>query len=143
MSSIRFYDPLERIVGTLHPHHAWEKVTFTAWEETNWDPNDTTGTSAQALADPDLGPHLRRLFPGGVGFTSWYDARQFGQLGIEEQVAASKALAHAGTPTTVRNDAFGRPFLSLARNRTPRNGTQVDEEYRTTRTVLTSRATPE
>jgi RHS repeat-associated protein len=129
VSSILFYDPLERVVATLHPNSTWEKVQFGPWSQTSWDANDTTGSSADAMADPDIGPYLRRLYPGGTGFTSWWDARRVGQLGIEEQGAAGKALVHAGTPTTTHQDVLGRTFLAVAHNRFERNGTTVDQTY--------------
>ncbi len=129
VSSILFYDPLERVVATLHPNSTWEKVQFGPWSQASWDTNDTTGSSADAMADPDIGPYLRRLYPGGTGFTSWWDARRIGQLGTEEQGAAGKALVHAGTPTSTHQDVLGRTFLTVAHNRFDRNGTTVDETY--------------
>ena len=34
VSPILFYDPVERVVATLHPNHTWEKVVFDPWQQT-------------------------------------------------------------------------------------------------------------
>ena len=36
-----FYDPVERVVATLHPNHTWEKVVFDPWRQETYDVNDT------------------------------------------------------------------------------------------------------
>ena len=36
-----FYDPVERVVATLHPNHTWEKVVFDPWKQATYDVNDT------------------------------------------------------------------------------------------------------
>ena len=41
VSPTLFYDPLERVVCTLHPNHTYEKVVFNAWKQETWDVNDT------------------------------------------------------------------------------------------------------
>ncbi len=41
VTSIIFYDPLERAVATLHPNHTYEKVVFDPWRQETWDVNDT------------------------------------------------------------------------------------------------------
>ncbi len=41
VSSTLFYDPIGRVVATLHPDHSWEKVTFDPWRQCSWDGNDT------------------------------------------------------------------------------------------------------
>src|SRR5262249_3824274 len=40
-SPILFYDPVERVVATLHPNRTWEKVVFDPWRQETWDVNDT------------------------------------------------------------------------------------------------------
>ena len=47
VSSMLFYDPVERVVATLRPNHTWEKVVFDPWRQKNWDVNDTA-----LIADP-------------------------------------------------------------------------------------------
>jgi RHS repeat-associated protein len=41
VSSTLLYDPLERVVATLHPNHTYEKVIFDPWCQETWDTNDT------------------------------------------------------------------------------------------------------
>ena len=33
VSATLFYDPVERVVATLHPNHTWEKVVFDPWRQ--------------------------------------------------------------------------------------------------------------
>src|SRR5207237_6304526 len=61
---------------------------------------------------------------------TWYQQRRTGGLGPYEQAAATKAAAHADTPTTAYFDVLGRPFLTLAHNRVvcsnhPLDGTEA------------------
>ena len=59
VSPVLFYDPVGRVVATLHPDHTWEKVVFDPWRQETWDVNDTV------LLDPppdaDVADHFRRL----------------------------------------------------------------------------------
>jgi hypothetical protein len=41
VSPILFYDPLDRVVATVHPAHTFGKVIFDPWRQQIWDPNDT------------------------------------------------------------------------------------------------------
>ena len=41
VSSVLFYDPVERVVATLHPDNTFEKVVFDAW----WQTSGTTSTT--------------------------------------------------------------------------------------------------
>ena len=54
VSPIRFYDPLVRVVATLHPNQTWEKIVFDPWRQQNWDVNDTLAIPNPAL-DADVG----------------------------------------------------------------------------------------
>lgn len=121
VSPILFYDPLERVVATLHPNHTYEKVVFHPWQQTTWDVNDTV------LGDPRTDADIRGYTAGY--FTSlpdslptppwqtWHAQRQGGALGAQEQAAANKAAAHANTPTTAYFDTLGRLFLTAAHNK--------------------------
>ena len=76
-STTVFYDPLERVIGTLHPDHSWEKTVFNAWREIRWDRNDTVLLDPQS--DEHLGHHFRRLddtdyLPG------WLDLQRTAEL---------------------------------------------------------------
>lgn len=89
VSSILFYDPVERVVATLHPNNTYEKVVFDPWYQETWDVNDTMNpmqvfdpSSPNVLPDhtfnpaddPDVGGYFRRL-PQGEYLPTWYDVR--------------------------------------------------------------------
>ena len=114
VSPILCYDPLERVVATVHPNHSYEKVVFDPWHQASWDMNDTV-LIADPAADPDVGALLARLVPTDYSPT-WYQQRSSGTLGPQEQTAASKAAAHADTPTTAYFDPFGRSVLTVLDN---------------------------
>lgn len=122
VSSVLFYDPVERVVATLHPDNTIEKTVFDAWWEATWDTNDAALIS-DPRTDPDVGNFFQRLLgPGPGAFTSWHDLRINGNLGTtpEEKAAnkdaAQKVEAHAGTPTVAHFDSLGRTCLSVADN---------------------------
>src|SRR5262249_39263992 len=94
VSSILYYDPVERVAATLHPNHTYEKVVFDPWQQAAWDVNDTVLLDAKD--DPDVGDFFQRL-PDGEYLPTWYDRRKNGALGVEEKAAADKAAVHAGT----------------------------------------------
>ncbi len=134
VTPLLFYDPLERVVATLHPNHTYEKVVFDAWQQATWDGNDTViqAQPHRDLAplptdDPDVGHFFRVLEPedylefrhpddpNDIGKT-WYQARIDGFYGAAEKSAAEKAAAHAGTPTIAHLDTLGRTFQTIADN---------------------------
>ena len=39
VSPVLFYDPVERVIATLHPNHTFEKVVFDPWKQITWDVN--------------------------------------------------------------------------------------------------------
>ena len=133
VSSILFYDPLQRVVATLHPNHTYEKVVFDPWRQETWDVNDTVLQSNPAN-DPDVGEFFRKL-PDADFLPTWYSQRIHDQFGREEQQAAIKTEAHANTPTVTYADSLGRTFLSVAYNRFERAGESVEENL-PTRTEL-------
>lgn len=114
VSPILFYDPLERVVATVHPNHTFEKVVFDPWQQTGWDVNDTV-LIVDPASDPDVGSYFSRLEEDDY-LPTWHSQRINGGLGAAEQDAAQKTEAHANTPTTVYFDSLGRPFLSIADN---------------------------
>ena len=135
VSPILFYDPLERVVATLHPNHTWEKVVFTPWRQETWDVNDTV--LLDPATDPDVGDFFRRL-PEAEFLPTWHALRT--DPYHRELFTARKTELHAGTPTIVHLDVLGRAFLIVAHNRFERerdNGTRetVEEKY-ITRTEL-------
>jgi RHS repeat-associated protein len=114
VTPILFYDPLERVVATLHPNHTFEKVLFDPWWQETWDVNDTV-TVLDPKTDPDVGEFFGRL-PREDYSPTWYDQRKASQKGTDEKAAADKAAAHAATPTVAYFDTLGRPMLTVADN---------------------------
>lgn len=119
VSSIVFYDPLGRRVVSLQPNHSYDKVLFDAWQQISWDVNDTV------LLDPRTDPDVSRFITGlnlPATWQTWHAQRETGALGTQEQAAAQKTAAHAGTPTIVHLDTLGRTFLTVADNGLDSNG---------------------
>jgi len=127
VSPILFYDPVERVVATLHPNHTYDKVVFDPWHQDTWDVNDTV-LQTDPTADLDVGSFFR-LLPSSDYSPSWYALRtdpayatQAAQLWPDptirskEAEAATKAATHANTPAIGYSDTLGRPFLTIADN---------------------------
>jgi RHS repeat-associated protein len=132
VAMILIYDPIGRVAATLNPNHTFQKTVLDPWRQESWDANDTVLTNPRQ--DPDIGPLLRFL-PAKEYQPTWYEQRQSGELGREEQEAAWKAASHASTPSLAFFDTLGRTFLSVAHNRVRRDEASVDEFY-PTRTEL-------
>jgi RHS repeat-associated protein len=122
VSSVVFYDPLDRVVATLHPDNSFEKTVFDAWRQQAWDANDCV-LIGDPRTDPDAGDFFLRLFGSAPGaFTSWHDLRITGAFGstAEErsanQDAAQKAAAHAATPAAAHFDSLGRTCMAVLDN---------------------------
>lgn len=122
VSRTLFYDPLGRVLATLHPDNSWEKVIFDVWQQQTWDVNDTVLIS-DPRADGDIGDFFRRLLGSDPSaFASWYERRIGGTWGgtadqrVAEKDAAEKTAAHAATPSVAHFDALGRTWLSVADN---------------------------
>lgn len=152
VSPLLFYDPLERVVCTLHPNHTYEKVVFDPWRQVTWDVNDTIRVSVNPgdpsfdpKDDPDMGRYFERL-PDDDYLLTWYDRRTDPAKALQawpdadaqgrplpdnakrraaEKLAADKAAAHAGTPTTAYLDSLGRPFLTQTHNGFNLDGTPI------------------
>ncbi|WP_050787615.1 SpvB/TcaC N-terminal domain-containing protein [Rhodococcus jostii] len=144
LSSVTFYDPVERVVAVLHPDDTFEKTVFDAWREQTWDANDTV-LIADPRVDDDVGEAFRRLLGSAVGaFTSWYDRRIGGTWGEDaderaaNRDAAQKAAAHARTPTVTHFDSLGRKCLAVADNGTENS---IAQRY-ATRTALDTEDKP-
>jgi RHS repeat-associated protein len=129
VSPVLFYDPVGRVVATLHPNHSWEKVVFDPWRQETWDANDTV-LQNDPKNDPDVGEFFRRL-PEAEYLPTWNAQRIGGAMGAREQIAATKAASHANTPVVAQFDTLGRPFLTVAHNRFERNGEIIEESYST------------
>lgn len=120
VSSVLFYDPVQRLIATLHPNRTYQKVVFDAWHVSTWDANDTVADDPRV--DADIAGITAGYFtalladePQG-GWQTWHAERAAGDLGPLEKEAAVKAMAHARTPTTAHLDTLGRPFLTLLDN---------------------------
>jgi RHS repeat-associated protein len=126
VSPVLFYDPLGRVVATLHPNHTYEKAVFDAWRQVTYDMNDTVASDPRT--DPDVAGYVARYFATlPAAWQTWRIQRLGTAFGVEEQTAATKATVHASTPTTAHFDVLGRPFLTVARNRFTRDGATVEE----------------
>jgi len=141
VGSTVFYDPLERVVGAVHPNHTWEKTIFEPWRQEAWDVNDTA--AADPIADSDVGEFFRRLSDSEY-LPTWYAlrmdptntvalAKQFPSTTarVNEIGAAGKAGVHAATPNVVHFDSLGRAFLKVAHNRFIRHANTIEEKYTT------------
>jgi RHS repeat-associated protein len=144
VSPVLFYDPLERIVATLHPNHTYEKVIFDPWQQTTLDVNDTLHApqnTDQPPFDPKDDPHVGGYFerlPQREYLPTWYDLRtddtkakrlwpdadeadrplpDNANRRVAEKSAAIKAVVHADTPMIAYFDTLGRPFLTVAHNK--------------------------
>ena len=140
VSPILFYDPVERVVATLHPNHTYEKVVFDPWQQTTYDVNDTVlldpGSDSDVsgfftcLLDDDYLPswHTLRTDPA-LALLEW-PGDDNAQRRANDDSAARKAAVHANTPTKANFDALGRPFLSIADNGVDENGQEQLYETR-------------
>jgi RHS repeat-associated protein len=114
VTPIMVYDPLGRVVVTLHPNCTYDKVVFDPWRRITWDVNDTV-LEPTPQKDPDIG-HFIRQIPTAELLPTWFDRRKNGQLGPLERAAAEKAARHAATPTVAYFDTLGRTFLTIVDN---------------------------
>jgi RHS repeat-associated protein len=127
VSPVLFYDPVERVVATLHPNHTFEKVVFDPWYQQRWDVNDTV-LQRHPTTDCDVGGFFQRL-PSNDFFPSWYSLRTDPAyaaaaallwpdptIRAKETEAAVKAAAHAFTPAIAYSDSLGRSFLTIDDN---------------------------
>jgi len=132
VSPVLFYDPVERVVATLHPNHTYEKVVFDPWQQTTYDVNDTVAASGAQTGDPrtdpDIAGYVREYFKTQpANWQTWHAERIGKPVDDPERAAAQKAAAHADTPTVANLDALGRTFLTLAHNKYKRNGVLIEE----------------
>ncbi|MBZ5605803.1 MAG: toxin, partial [Acidobacteriia bacterium] len=113
VSPIAIYDPVQRVIATLNANQTYQKTVFDPWHKDTWDVNDTV--AIDAANDPDVGGYFQRL-PAAAYSPTWFAQRSGGALGSWEQDAASKASAHAGTPTIAYFDSLGRAFRTTMDN---------------------------
>jgi hypothetical protein len=124
VSPILFYDPVERVVATLHPNNTYEKVVFDPWRQETWDVNDTI--TGDPRTDTDISGYVaeyfRQVSPEPDDWETWLQQRGVDPLappqdvpGLDpEQKAAVRTLPHANTPAIAFFDTLGRTFLTVA-----------------------------
>jgi RHS repeat-associated protein len=122
VSPVLFYDPLERVIATLQPNQTYRKVVFNAWQQATYDENDTSAAAGSQTGDPrtdpDIAGYVAEYFKTQPPtWKTWFDQRQGGALGPQEQTAAAQAAAHADTPTIAYFDSLGRTFLTISQNK--------------------------
>lgn len=138
VSAVLFYDPVERVVATLHPNHTYEKVVFDPWQQTTFDVNDTVvgalgqqqfatrDQTGDPRTDPEIKGYVRQYFKTQPDWATWHAQRISNAMGAAERDAARKAEAHANTPTTAHLDVLGRVFITLAHNKVVCPGHALD-----------------
>ncbi|MGH9892294.1 MAG: hypothetical protein ACREA0_09990, partial [bacterium] len=156
VSPILFYDPVERVVATLHPNHTWEKVVFDPWRQETWDVSDTV--TLDPWSDEDVKgffvkPDGTPLLPTADYLPTWHALRTDPAHAAEanqrwpdpkrreaKKGAAEKAAVHEKTPTVAHADSLGRTFLTVAHNRFKHSDTPAAappaEEFYATRVLL-------
>lgn len=60
VSPVLFYDPVERVIATLHPNNTCEKVVFDPWRQETWDVNDTVALDPRT--DDDIKGYTEAYF---------------------------------------------------------------------------------
>src|SRR5262249_34188295 len=104
VSPVLFYDPVERMVATLHPNHSWDKIVFDPWQQTTYDVNDTV-LNADGSTDPKSDEDVKEFFsrlPVTDYLPSWYEEGIALAPGDPERMAAAKAAVHRQTPTVAQ-----------------------------------------
>jgi RHS repeat-associated protein len=151
VSPVLFYDPVERVVATLHPNHTWEKVVFDPWRRETWDVNDTV-LITDPKTDADVGDFFGRL-SNAEYLPTWHALRTDAAHApafaarypdatdrTSDTRAAEKTRVHAATPTVAHADSLGRTFLTAAHNKAKYSDTPAAappvEEFHTTRIIL-------
>ena len=136
VSPILFYDPVERVVATLHPNHTYEKVVFDPWQQVTYDVNDTVAAHDTQTGDPrtdtEIAGYVGEYFKTQAAtWQTWHAQRIGNPAGDPEREAAQKTAAHADTPTIAHLDALGRPFMTIEHNRYERSGAMTEEKNAT------------
>jgi hypothetical protein len=145
VTPVLFYDPVERVVATLHPNNTYEKVVFDPWRQKTWDVNDTIIDDPRTDTDISgyVADYFRQVSPEPDDWQTWLQQRGVDPHAPPQDVpglnpdkkAAVRTLPHADTPTIAIFDSLGRTFLTIAHNKFERrtNGAVaiIEEKYRT------------
>ena len=139
VSPVLFYDPVERVVATLHPNHTWEKVVFDPWRQETWDVNDTvlrnarpatrgpTPTSAASSPSlPDAADYLADLARAAQRRRARPSERA-----RRRHSAPMRTPTRRPSPTPTRSAAPSSPSPTTGSSqRTATTSTAVEEFYR-------------
>lgn len=133
VSPTLFYDPLERVIATLHPNRSFEKVIFDPWKQTTYDVNDTVifdiatdettrgfifdKDGNQRLPEKDYSPSWYALRTKSENFSEFEKQYPDPVLRNYQTQAANKTSIHEDTPTVAHLDSLARPFLTIEHNR--------------------------
>jgi RHS repeat-associated protein len=141
VSTILFYDPVERVICTLHPNNTYEKVVFDPWQQKTYDVNDTV--TFDSRTDPDISGYVAEYFKQDAqrpeDWETWIQQRGVDPddppqdaPGLDpEKKAAVRTLPLADTPNVAYFDSLGRTFLTIAHNKFERGGAIMEEKYAT------------
>jgi RHS repeat-associated protein len=140
VSPIVFYDPLGRVVASVHPNRSWQKISFDPWWKETWDVNDTV-LVANPAKDATVADFFRRL-PETDFLPTWYKTRVSGALGENDRDAADKASVHANTPLVGFSDSLGRTFMTCVHNRFKRGDQPPVDEFYATRVTADIEGNP-
>jgi hypothetical protein len=145
VTPVLFYDPVERVVATLHPNNTYEKVVFDPWHQKTWDVNDTVIGDPRTDTDISgyVADYFKQVAPEPDDWQTWLQQRGVDPHappqdvpGLEpDKKAAVRTLPHADTPTIAFFDSLGRTFLTIAHNKFERRTNDavaiIEEKYRT------------
>ena len=86
VSPVLFYDPVDRVIATLHPNHTYDKVVFDPWLQTTWDVNDTVLLDPRT--DPDIQGFVSEYFKSEPGtWKTWHALRHRRNLRCDRRTA--------------------------------------------------------
>lgn len=140
-----FFDPVGRVIVTIHPNHTYNKVVFDAWMQKTYDANDTIKSDPRQ--DDDVAGYVEDYFkeiaPNPDDWKTWLQQRnvdpdnppQDTPTLDPEKKAAVRSLIHHDTPATAHLDGLGRTFLTIEHNKFERREndhlTPYEEKYET------------
>ena len=129
VSATLFYDPLQRVICTIHPNQTYDKVMFDPWQQVSWDSNDTVLLDPRN--DPDVSDYVNPYVSSLGSYQTWYEQRIPDPANLPagltaQQKAAINTADHANTPTTTHLDSQGNGFLTIANNKTETLETRID-----------------
>lgn len=136
VSPVLFYDPVERVVATLHPNNTYEKVVFDPWHQASYDVNDTVANDPRS--DATIKEYVKKFLSTQPGWKTWLQQHFTNPSnpppdtrGTDPECdSAVRALKHADTPTIAHFDSLGRTFLTVADNGNDPDGNPQKYETR-------------